>query len=181
MTVVYRKDLARDGSNPALLEVYGAYGQCVETDWKVTPSNARDDSCSGIWRDAMEGRGGRGCVQPPHGMCIPIVKSPGMLTRGPQVSRVSLLQRGWVVVMCHVRGGGELGAKWHAGGRCAPAPSPHARRHVGESSMARGAAISSHQKPASSALCEIEASEEGMGGYDASGKRADVGGEGAGG
>jgi len=67
MTVVYRKDLALDGSNPALLAVYGAYGQCVETDWAVP--------------------------------------------------RVSLLERGWVLAMCHVRGGGELGASWHSAAR----------------------------------------------------------------
>ena len=30
MSLVYRKGLSRDGSHPALLYGYGAYGYCVE-------------------------------------------------------------------------------------------------------------------------------------------------------
>ena len=31
--------------------------------------------------------------------------------------RISLLQRGWVIAFCHVRGGGEGGVAWHNSGR----------------------------------------------------------------
>jgi len=67
MTLMHRKDLVRDGSRPALLIVYGCYGQCIDTDFDV--------------------------------------------------GRLVLMERGWSVVLCHVRGGGELGAQWHAGGK----------------------------------------------------------------
>jgi protease II len=67
MTIMHRKDLVRDGSRPALLIVYGCYGQCIDTDFDV--------------------------------------------------GRLVLMERGWSVVLCHVRGGGELGARWHAGGK----------------------------------------------------------------
>ncbi|EKX54968.1 hypothetical protein GUITHDRAFT_131936 [Guillardia theta CCMP2712] len=33
------------------------------------------------------------------------------------VGRISLLERGWAIVLCHVRGGGELGSRWHREGR----------------------------------------------------------------
>jgi len=28
-----------------------------------------------------------------------------------------MLDRGWTIALCHVRGGGELGREWHASGR----------------------------------------------------------------
>ena len=31
MTVVHKKGLAHDGTRPALVSVYGAYGECLET------------------------------------------------------------------------------------------------------------------------------------------------------
>lgn len=61
MTVVHKRGLKLDGSHPALVMVYGAYGECLET--------------------------------------------------GFESERLSLLERGWVVVLAHVRGGGELGRR----------------------------------------------------------------------
>jgi oligopeptidase B len=67
LSLVYRKGLKRNGSHPALLYGYGAYGYCIE----------------------------------------------------PQFSslRLSLLDRGFVYAIAHVRGGGELGRKWHEQGK----------------------------------------------------------------
>jgi oligopeptidase B len=67
LSLVYRDGLQCDGSNPALLYAYGAYGHCLE----------------------------------------------------PQFSslRLSLLDRGFVYAIAHVRGGGELGQGWHEQGK----------------------------------------------------------------
>lgn len=35
---------------------------------------------------------------------------------GYQPEKVPLLDRGWVLVFCHVRGGGEKGRRWYHGG-----------------------------------------------------------------
>ena len=67
MWLVYRKDLARDGANPALLYGYGSYGS----------SNAATFSSN----------------------------------------LFSLVDRGVVYAVAYVRGGGELGKKWHDDGR----------------------------------------------------------------
>ncbi|MEP6471737.1 MAG: S9 family peptidase [Acidobacteriota bacterium] len=67
ISIVYRKDLARDGRNPLLLTGYGSYG---------------------------------------------ISTNPGFSS-----NRVSLLDRGVVCAIAHVRGGGEMGKKWHDQGR----------------------------------------------------------------
>ena len=64
MTVVHRKGLSLDGGHPALMSVYGAYGQCLET--------------------------------------------------GFEPERLALLDRGWVIALAHVRGGGELGRRYAA-------------------------------------------------------------------
>jgi protease II len=65
MTVIHRKGIQLNGDNPALVTVYGAYGECLEPEFRS--------------------------------------------------DHLVYLQRGWVVVLCHVRGGGELGSKWHHG------------------------------------------------------------------
>ena len=67
VSLVYRKDLERDGSAPMLLTGYGAYGYP-----------------------------------------FPV---------GFSANRVSLLDRGFVFAIAHVRGGGEMGKAWHDDGR----------------------------------------------------------------
>lgn len=67
VSIVYRKGMERDGSSPALLYGYGAYG---------APSDASFSS--------------------------PVV---------------SLLDRGFVYAIAHIRGGGDLGKPWHDAGR----------------------------------------------------------------
>jgi oligopeptidase B len=65
--MVYRKDLARDGSHPALLYSYGSYGVS--------------------------------------------------LSAGFSSNLFSLVDRGVVYAVAYIRGGGELGKKWHDDGR----------------------------------------------------------------
>jgi len=67
ISLVYRKGLKRDGSAPALLYGYGAYGLTVE---------------------------------------------PGF-----SADRFSLLERGVVYALAHIRGGGDLGETWHDAGK----------------------------------------------------------------
>jgi oligopeptidase B len=67
ISIVYRRDITRDGRNPLLLTGYGSYG---------------------------------------------ISSNPGFSS-----NRVSLLDRGVVCAIAHVRGGGEMGKKWHDQGR----------------------------------------------------------------
>jgi oligopeptidase B len=67
VSLVYRKDLKRDGSRPMLLEGYGAYGASIP---------AFFDS-----------------------------------------NRVSLLDRGVIWAWAHIRGGGEMGKRWHDDGK----------------------------------------------------------------
>jgi len=67
VSLVYRRDVPRDGTAPGFLEGYGAYG-----------------------------------------FSFPIVFSS---------ARLSLLDRGIVVAIAHVRGGGDLGKTWHDAGR----------------------------------------------------------------
>jgi len=67
ISLVYRKDLARDGNAPLWLDGYGAYG---------------------------------------------IVNDPWF-----SATRLSLLDRGWIFAIAHVRGGGDLGQAWHEAGK----------------------------------------------------------------
>jgi oligopeptidase B len=67
LSLVYRDGLHRDGSHPALLYGYGAYGYCLDAQFSSL--------------------------------------------------RLSLLDRGFVYAIAHVRGGGELGGDWHEQGR----------------------------------------------------------------
>jgi oligopeptidase B len=67
ISLVYRKGMKRDGSNPLLLDAYGAYG--ISED---------------VWFSS---------------------------------TRISLLDRGVIFAIAHVRGGGELSKKWYDAGR----------------------------------------------------------------
>ena len=67
LSLVYRKDVRRDGQAPALLEAYGSYG---------APSSVFFSS-----------------------------------------NKLSLLDRGMVLALAHIRGGGDLGKAWHDAGR----------------------------------------------------------------
>jgi oligopeptidase B len=67
VSMVYRKDMEPDGSNPTLLYAYGSYG-------------------------------------------VPLSLSFSSV-------RLSLLDRGVIYAMAHVRGGGDMGKKWHDAGK----------------------------------------------------------------
>ena len=67
VSLVYSRDLALDGSHPALLTAYGAYGTSLEPRFAA--------------------------------------------------HRLSLLERGFVLAIAHVRGGGELGRGWYDDGK----------------------------------------------------------------
>ncbi len=67
ISLVYKKDLVRDGNNPALLYGYGAYGAAIDADF-----NSR---------------------------------------------RFSLLDRGFVFAIGHIRGGSDLGRAWYEDGK----------------------------------------------------------------
>lgn len=73
VSIVYRKDTPLDGSAPALLYGYGAYG---------------------------------------------LTSEPGF-----QSDRLSLLDRGFVYAIAHIRGGGDLGKLWHEAGRMKNKPN----------------------------------------------------------
>ncbi|AFP84589.1 S9 family peptidase [secondary endosymbiont of Ctenarytaina eucalypti] len=67
VSLVYRKDLFKPGSNPLLVYGYGSYGSSMDPDFSS--------------------------------------------------SRLSLLDRGFVFALIHIRGGGELGPAWHEDGK----------------------------------------------------------------
>jgi len=67
MSVAYKKSIKRDGSNPALLHGYGAYGANLDAEFI------------------------------PH--------------------RLSLLDRGFVFAVAHIRGGSDLGREWYENGK----------------------------------------------------------------
>ena len=73
LSIIHRGDLARDGSRPALLEGYGAYG-----------------------------------------FTSPMVFS---------AQRLAWLERGGVIAVAHVRGGGTFGRAWHHAGRRTTKPN----------------------------------------------------------
>ncbi len=67
MTIVYKKDLKKDGNNPTLLYGYGSYGSVIDADFNS--------------------------------------------------ERLSLLDRGFVFAVGHIRGGSDLGRAWYESGR----------------------------------------------------------------
>ncbi len=67
ISIVYRRDLTRDGSRPLLLEGYGSYGSSNDVDFSS--------------------------------------------------NRLSLLDRGVIFGIAHIRGGGEMGKEWHDQGK----------------------------------------------------------------
>jgi oligopeptidase B len=67
LSIVYRKDLKKDGSNPTLLYGYGSYGSVIDADFNP--------------------------------------------------NRLSLLDRGFVFAIGHIRGGSDLGRAWYENGR----------------------------------------------------------------
>lgn len=67
VSIVYKKGLKRDGSNPVFLYGYGSYGMSVDPTFSV--------------------------------------------------SRLSLLDRGFIFAMAHIRGGGDLGRPWYEDGK----------------------------------------------------------------
>ena len=67
MTIVYNKDLKKDGNNPTLLYGYGSYGSVIDADFNS--------------------------------------------------QRLSLLDRGFIFAVGHIRGGSDLGRAWYESGR----------------------------------------------------------------
>ncbi|HET9912602.1 MAG TPA: prolyl oligopeptidase family serine peptidase, partial [Anaerolineales bacterium] len=67
MSIVYKKDLKKDGDNPTLLYGYGSYGSVIDADFNS--------------------------------------------------DRLSLLDRGFVFAIGHIRGGSDLGRAWYESGR----------------------------------------------------------------
>ena len=67
ITIAYKKDLKKDGSNPTLLYGYGSYGSVIDADFNS--------------------------------------------------NRLSLLDRGFVFAIGHIRGGSDLGRAWYESGR----------------------------------------------------------------
>ncbi len=73
LSIIHRADIARDGSHPALLEGYGAYG-----------------------------------------FTFPMAFTP---------QRLAWLERGGVIAVAHIRGGGTFGRAWHHAGRRTTKPN----------------------------------------------------------
>lgn len=95
ITVMRKRAVARGGA--ALLEVYGSYGVCLDTSWQEERVTSEAMPRTRAWilpRDRPEEVTSYSC--------------------DPQIS---MLDRGWSIALCHVRGGGELGRAWHVAGR----------------------------------------------------------------
>lgn len=73
LSIIHRKDLRLDGSNPTLLSGYGAYGHIASMSYDPT--------------------------------------------------NLAWLERGGVIAVAHVRGGGAFGKEWHHGGRKSTKPN----------------------------------------------------------
>lgn len=73
LSIIHRKDVARDGSNPTILSGYGAYGHIESMTWNPT--------------------------------------------------NLAWLERGGVIAVAHVRGGGAFGKEWHHAGRKSTKPN----------------------------------------------------------
>jgi oligopeptidase B len=67
MSIVYKKGIKKDGSNPTLLYAYGSYGSSTDPTFSIT--------------------------------------------------RLSLLNRGFVYAIAHIRGGQEMGRQWYEDGK----------------------------------------------------------------
>lgn len=67
ISMIYRKDLAKDGTNPLLLYAYGSYGASMDANFSST--------------------------------------------------RISLLDRGFIYAIAHIRGGQEMGRGWYEDGK----------------------------------------------------------------
>ena len=67
ISMIYRKDLAKDGTNPLLLYAYGSYGASMDANFSST--------------------------------------------------RISLLDRGFIYAIAHIRGGQEMGRDWYEDGK----------------------------------------------------------------
>ncbi len=76
---------------------------------------------SGSDDSSSTGGGGSGsgwCTSHPRPCLLVVYGAYGhSLPTGFLAERLPLLHRGWVVALAHVRGGGELGRRWHAAGR----------------------------------------------------------------